>query len=1127
MRAADDEHRGEKRFSQHAGTYGNTLPFLSCSFIRYQVRYPAAMVVDGSEPREALVEFEVLGPVGLRVNGRRVELGSDKGRVLLASMALTAGRPVSLDALIDRLWDDEPPPHARESVHTYVSRIRRHLRLVDPSSTDTARIINRAHTYTLETAHVSVDWHRFQHHVAQAGSLVADGAHEQAAALLDRAEQLWRGEALAGLPGLWAETVRRTLTERRLSATVSRIAALLRLGRFTGLTAELTALVERCPGDETLAGQLMLAYYGTNRYTEALRVHQEICQLLMTQFGSRPGVELKRIHSGILDRVPATDLVRDLGTPARATAASRPAPALTVPAPPQPPRNLPHQPPLVGRHAELQALQAVVEAAPEDGAVVSLESVSTVSGMAGVGKTAIAVHGARRLAERFPDAQLYLDLRGHSPIGEPLDPDTALATLLRLLGAPAETIPLELESRSALWRTMLAERRAVIVLDDAVSAHQIRPLLPGGSPSLTIVTSRRHLTGLPHARHIPLDVLPDEDAVALFCAFAGVQRAHDVGEITRIVRQCGGLPLAIELVASRFRAHPSWTLTTLADRLARPEGRLDEIRDADHDVVRVFDLMHQTLSEDDRTAFRRLSLHPGQDFTAEAAAAMLDLRPVAAERTLESLLASHILSEPTPDRYRYHDLLREYGRSRSAIDDSEEERSDALRRLIDFYAAATDRADRLAYPRRTRPDLPCSPPRSSTPHWPDADAARSWLAAEHTNLLAVEACARDHGQPETAAQLAYAMAGFLNAECHWQDAHTVLRPAADHWSRTGNAAALCRTLSHLSALYAHTGRYPEATVTGERALEIARRTEDVAAETEALRTLGTLNWHLSEYQTALVLFQKSFSLTALSGDPWDRARGYNNTAVSLLFLGEHDRAREHFEKALTGFTESDDRTALGKTLNNLGDLHMRAGDLASARQSFEKSLFFLEQSGNRYDRATVRGSLADALTESGDTNAATALYQETLSEFRALGDQKSQADTLIGLGEARRRAGDTTEAVRHLSDGLDLAQRIGAIHQQAQAERRLGQTYLTAGHLTSASQHLEAAVALAERTHDMDETIQAQRALAEVRLTSGDPGAARALLKQAFEITRNHTPEEARVISDRLADIDGGAKVVE
>ncbi|MFF3486529.1 tetratricopeptide repeat protein [Streptomyces sp. NPDC002701] len=1061
------------------------------------------------------------------MDGQRVELGSDKARVLLASLALAADRPIAVDTLIDRLWDDEPPSHARENLHTYVSRLRRQLRRVDPSATTAPpSITTRAHTYTLETARLSVDWHRFRRLVTQAGHLMSDGDHEQAVTLLTRAEGLWRGEALAGLPGTWAETVRRSLTEHRLSATVSRIGALLRLGRFSEPTAELTTLVERYPGDETLVGQLMLAHYGNDRYTEALRVHQEVRRLLMAQFGSHPGTELQRIHSGILDRRPATELVRGGSSPERTGPTSRPAADRTVHTAPHPPRNLPHQPPLVGRHTELAALSAAVETGPEDSAVISLGSVSRVSGMAGVGKTAVAVGGAHRLAEKFPDAQLYVDLRGHSPAGEPLSPGAALGTLLRLLGAPAANIPHDLESRSALWRTMLGERRAVIVLDDAVSAHQVRPLLPGGSPSLTIVTSRRHLTGLPHSRYIPLDVLPDDDAVALFCAFAGVEPAHDAEEVTRIVRLCGGLPLAIELVASRFQAHPSWTLTTLADRLARPEGRLDEIRDADQDVVRVFDLMYQTLSAEDRTAFRRLSLHPGRDFTAEAAGAMLDLRQAVTERTLESLLASHLLREPTPDRYQYHDLLLEYGRSRAMIDDSEQERSDALRRLIDFYTVTADSADRVAYPRRTRFDPPDGPPRSRTPRRLDADAGRSWLAAERTNLLAVEAYARGHDQPESAARLAYAMTGFLTAECYWQDAYTVLRPAADHWSRTGDAPALCRTLSHLSALHAHTGRYPQATESGERALQIARTTEDVAAEEEALRTLGTLHWHLGEHRTALVFFQKSFSLTDLSDDPWGKARGHNNIAVTLLFLGEHERARGHFEKALTGFAEADDRTAVAKALNNYGDLHLRIGDLDSARQAFEKSLSFLEQSGSRYDRATVLGSLADVLTESGDTDTALALYQESLVEFTALGDRKSRADTLIGLGEANRKAGDAAEAVRHLTEALDLARHIGATHQETQAQRRLGQTHLTTGDLTSASHHLQAAISLAERTHDMDETIQAQQVLAEVRLASGDLTAARTLLRQAFDITRARDPQQARAISARLADLDGDSRVV-
>ncbi|MFJ6571124.1 AfsR/SARP family transcriptional regulator [Streptomyces sp. NPDC091292] len=1067
------------------------------------------------------MDILVLGPVGLRIDGGLVDLGSDKSRTLLAALALDAGRAVSLDTLVGRLWDGEAPDRARENVHVYVSRIRKRLRLAGDSA---PRITGRAHTYCLEGDDDLVDWQVFRRLVAARPADDDRGTVD----LLTRADGLWQGEPLAGLPGAWAEDVRRTLEESRLRATVLRTGAQLRLGHFADVVGELSALAGRYPADETVLGQLMVAYYGSGRYGEALRVHQDARQTLTTEFGTRPGPELNRLHVGILDHVPVRDLVPGArptapeGSP-RTGPGTGPGPGRVggsgkraAPVPPAP-RNLPHQPPLVGRSAELRSLTEAVTATAY-GAVISLE---TVSGMAGVGKTTVAVHTAMRLAARYPAAQLYVDLRAHSPAQRPLAPAEALATLLRLLGAPAQTIPVDLDERITLWRHMLAERRAVVVLDDAVNAAQVAPLLPEGSSSLVIITSRRHLTGLPHARTIALDVLPTPDAIALFRRFAGEDRTADVREVRRIVQLCGHLPLAIELVATRFQARPSWTPATLGDRLARSPGRLAEIRDADTEMARAFDLSYRTLTDDQRTAFRRLSLHPGGDFGAEVAAAMLDVPVGTAERLLEELMVCHLLREPQPDRYRYHDLLREYARSLALSEDDSGSRAHVLRRMTDFYGEAVDRADRVAYPRRLRRRLPRGEARFAVPVWPDADAAKSWLETERGNLLAAEDHARAEGDHEGHARIAYSLAGFLEAECHWQDAESVLRHAVAHWAGSGTQDALCRALISLSATHGNTGRYLEAADTGTQALGLARATGDTEAEAEALRIAGMLNWHLGENRAALDCFQKSLAIKAATGDAWQQARVQNNVAITLLFLGEHDRALEYFQQAIAGFTEGGDKLSSAKALNNVGDLRLREGNYPEARRHFEEALSFMETAGNRYDRATARASLADTLTEIGEAAEALPLFRESLQEFQSLGDSKSQAETLIGIGEAHRRVGSLEEAVNFQTDALRLATDIGAAHQVAQAHRCLGRAHLERGRVDLAVGHFETAGAAAARIHDLDEVAAAHMGLAEARMALGGPADIRALVSEGLASLDALDPEELDILRIRLADFTG------
>ncbi|WP_448330744.1 AfsR/SARP family transcriptional regulator [Streptomyces sp. DSM 41534] len=1059
------------------------------------------------------MDIHLLGPVELRLEGRQLKLGSDKERTLLAALALEVGRPVSMNALMDRLWDGKALPRARENAHTYISRVRKHLRLAG-TGPSAPRITSRAHTYVLETDPDSVDLNRFQRLTDLAGAAATSGDDERVVDLLARAEDLWQGEALAGLPGTWAETVRATLAERRLHATISRIAALHRLGRFADSIGELSAMVRQRPEDETVAGQLMLAYYGSGRYTDALRVHQQARQLLMSEFGSRPGAELDRIHRGVLDRKPVDGLVRT----AAAGASSEPSPGGSSTDQP-PPRNLPYQPPLIGRRSELDALMASIGAEPGGGAVLTVE---TVSGMAGVGKTAVAVDTARTLAPRFPAGQVFLDLHGHSPSQEPLSPDAALARLLRLFGAPADTIPVRLDELIALWRTTIADRRAVIVLDDAAGPDQVAPLLPGNSPTLTIVTSRRHLTGLPHAVPLALDVLPTDDAITLFRSFAGVARTQDITETTRIVRLCGHLPLAIELVANRFRSRPSWTLTTLGERLARSPGPLGEIRNADQEILRAFSLSYRALDTAQRTTFRRLGLHPGPDFTAESAAVLLDLPAEETERLIESLLECHLLREPVPDRYRYHDLLGDYARMLAFSEDEEREREEALARLITFSLRAAEHADRMAYPRRIRLATDGTDQLPALPRMRNADEARAWFTAERGNLLAAERHARTHGSPESAARLAHALAGFLEAECHWPEAADILQHAADHWSRTADQPALCHALLCLSSNHANTGRYAQAVEAGERALEIARATGDREAEWEAYRSLGIIHWHQGGYEASVTLHQKALAIGVMTGNVWNEARSRNNIAISLLDLGEPERALDHFRTALFGFRSAGDQSGVIRTLNNLGDLYSRRGDHIQARKAFEELLPLTESAGNPYTQATVRTNLAASLAKTGEAGRALALHQQALTEFRLLGDRKSQATAHNGLGEAHLEEGSADASADHHQKALDIARDIGATPEITRALRGLGRIELNGGRLDSATRHLEASIATAHKANARDDEARAQALLAEVRLATGDVTQARELLQRALSVLRPLDASEAERISSRLAGFGGG-----
>lgn len=994
------------------------------------------------------MDCRILGPVEITHNDRVLRLGSTKEAHLLAALAYEVGRPVPLDRLVRRLWDDEPPGSPLSSLYANATSLRRHLRSVQAGD-GPAPCVNRASgAYTLEADPEIVDWHRFRRLVSQARELADSGEDDRALELFRRAEALWRGEPLSGLGGLWAASVRTSLREQRDDAVIARTAVELRLGRFDDVAGELSEVLPRRPTDEMLIGQLMIAHHGRGRHADALRLYAGLRRRLRAELGSEPGPDLARTHELILSHAPVSTLLPAL----------RP----QQPAPP-PPNTLPRHTQVVGREREMRTLLDRLDAAPGRGAVVALQS---ISGMAGVGKSLLAWSVAERLADRFPEGQVHLDLRAHAPMEEPVTPSDALARLLRTLGVAPKALAATVEELTALWRTTMAKRRMVIVLDDASGPEQIRPLLPGSSPSLVLITSRRRMSGLPGVRSLTLDVLSAQDAVALFRRMVEDDRADDPEEVARIVALCGYLPLAIEIAASRLNSRPNWSLAHLIRRLSREHTRLEELRDSDREIAVVFYVSYATLTVEERTVFRLVSLHLTPDFGPHSAAAVTGLSLSRVERVLDTLVDAHLLQVPAPDRYRFHDLLNEFAINLTAAEDSAGDRESAMHRLIDFYIAAADAADRMVRPGRLRLDIPVIPGlREWIPAWQDAAEAEGWLMAEHLGLINAARYARTHRRPDQAAFLGHVMAGFLEAGGFWSEAEDIHRHAVHYWHETGEPVAEVRARIELGRLYANSGRYQQAMGVLDGAVAIAAETGDTAAELEVLHELGILHWHQGRFDAALAVQREVLALREKEGDRRQIARCLNNIAITSLYTGRYGIARITLCEALREFQAIDDPVFQRRVLNNLADLDVRIGDTSAARQSLEKARSIGIANADKSDLAVMDITLASALEVPERLDEALTLLRRALESSRELGDLRNQAICLNEMGRTYRKAGRPEDAVGLHARALDLARHIDTVIDEVQSLLLLGTAERLLGRHRSAIGRLREALRLAGGAH--------------------------------------------------------------
>ncbi|KAA2257563.1 hypothetical protein F0L68_25025 [Solihabitans fulvus] len=668
---------------------------------------------------------------------------------MLAGLLLEAGQVVTVRRLVDLLWGSTPPRSARTAVHVYVSGLRRAL-----AELPEATLVTCGQGYQLDVDPQLVDLHLFRQLVAEARSVDDD---TRASELLRGALDLWHGPALVGAPASPVlDRIRSGLADERLAAIEERIHLDLRLGRHSYALSKLVELAAEHPLREQLAGMLMLALYRCGRQAEALEVFRKIHRRLVDELGIGPGPELESLHQQILD----TDVALAAG----------PEPGVATQ---QPVSIVPRQLPgglgrIVGRDRELAALDALFDR--RDRAKQAAVPISVISGMAGVGKTALAVYFGHRVVDRCPDGQLYLDLRGFDSSGAPLHPSEALGQFLRALGVPAGQIPVELPERAAMYRSLVAGRQLLIVLDNAATGEQVRPLLPGTPGSVVLVTSRNRLDGLvahEDAHQLPLDTLTPSASAELLACVLGARRAEEEPRaLAELARLCGQLPLALRMVAANLAARPGGRISDVVGRMTDGNqlaalGALDE----EKPVVRAaFDGSYRGLRLEARQLFRRLGLLPGPEFSADAAAKLAGGTVAQAVRQLDQLANAHLVEHVGRDRFRLHELLHRYALERVRIEDSQPDRESAVRRLVGWYLHTAKAALAFLSPeflRLPKPRTGDSPPKAVFTRGADATA---WLDVERANLLAARDLAARCGPDTVAGEFADVLAGLFRPD---------------------------------------------------------------------------------------------------------------------------------------------------------------------------------------------------------------------------------------------------------------------------------------------------------------------------------------------------------------------------
>ena len=738
------------------------------------------------------------------------------------------------------------------------------------------------------------------------------------------------------------------------------------------------------------------------------------------------------------------------------------------------PRQLPAAPPgFIGRAAELADLGR----AQETGAVV----ISAIDGMAGIGKTALAVHAAHRLAGDYPDGQLFLDLHGYTEGVPPLDPGEALNRVLRALGVPEPQIPVHVEERAALFRSRLADRKFMVVLDNAADEAQVEPLLPGTPGCLVLITSRRLLAGLDHTHAVSLDVLPPRDATILFADAAGRQRlAGEPSEsVAEAVELCGRLPLAIRIAAARLRSRPAWTMSDLVARLRDDRRRLAELGAGPRSVTAALDLSYRELDARLRRAHRLLGLHPGADFDIHAAAALLDTAPGGAEQATDQLLDAHLLQELTPGRFRFHDLVRQHAMATAAHEEPEADRHAALTRLLDHYRHAASVAMDVGYPyeRARRPDVP--PAESRSPGLRDETEATGWLDRELPNLLAVAAYAADHGRPDHIRHLSAVLQRHLRTRGRYADAEVLHSQALTTARGVGDRRGEAEALVGLAHAYRSLGRMPAAWDHFRAGLTAARAGGHLTVELDALVYLGHLNrMQNNQNEPAAAHYDEARELARARGDHQAEMEALIGLGWVHLSLGQD--AHDEFARALDIAQALGHRIAESTTVEALGFVHKVHGRYEQAISAFEQALDIARAVGSRERELAALTSLGGVHRLMGRPGRAADCYRRVHSLAREVNSPLFQFEACDGIGVLHLAEHSPDQALAEFERALLLATDLEQPLAQARAHDGLARAHLALDRPDEARRHWEQAL-LILTTHGIERTVDDHATPATIR----------------------------------------------